>query len=76
VLRCLLAYFLDKPAAELPYLSVPLHTIIKLKPTAYGCEVDYVKVPIDAVNTYRGKPKVVSLSRSYDDAMETLPFHF
>ena len=46
------------PAEELPYLHVPLHTIIKLKPTAYGCEVDYVKVPIDAVDTHRLRPKV------------------
>ena len=37
---------------------MPLHTIIKLKPTAYGCEVDYVKVPIEAVDTHRSRPKV------------------
>ncbi|CRK89502.1 CLUMA_CG003245, isoform A [Clunio marinus] len=36
VLRCVLAYFLDKPASELPYLKVPLHTVIKLTPVAYG----------------------------------------
>ncbi|XP_043233080.1 6-phosphofructo-2-kinase/fructose-2,6-bisphosphatase-like isoform X3 [Amphibalanus amphitrite] len=69
VLRCLLAYFLDKPAEELPYLHVPLHTIIKLKPTAYGCEVDYVKVPIDAVDTHRSRPKVPgSLSAHHQGA--------
>ena len=39
VLRCILAYFLEKPLAELPYISVPLHTLIKLTPVAYGCEV-------------------------------------
>ncbi|CAG9761166.1 unnamed protein product [Ceutorhynchus assimilis] len=58
VLRCLLAYFLDKSADELPYLKVPLHTIIKLTPVAYGCRVEHIKLPIDAVDTHRGKPKV------------------
>ncbi|ETE57827.1 6-phosphofructo-2-kinase/fructose-2,6-biphosphatase 2, partial [Ophiophagus hannah] len=36
VMRCLLAYFLDKSADELPYLRCPLHTIFKLTPVAYG----------------------------------------
>ncbi|KAJ0036349.1 hypothetical protein NQD34_005026 [Periophthalmus magnuspinnatus] len=36
VMRCLLAYFLDKPGDELPYLRCPLHTVLKLTPIAYG----------------------------------------
>lgn len=43
---------------ELPYLQVPLHTIIKLTPVAYGCKVEHIRLPIDAVNTHRPKPKV------------------
>ncbi|CAH0555930.1 unnamed protein product [Brassicogethes aeneus] len=58
VIRCLLAYFLDKSADELPYLQVPLHTIIKLTPVAYGCRVEHIKLPIEAVDTHRAKPKV------------------
>ncbi|KAF5298915.1 hypothetical protein FQR65_LT09568 [Abscondita terminalis] len=58
VLRCLLAYFLDKSADELPYLQVPLHTIIKLTPVAYGCRMEQIKLPIEAVDTHRPKPKV------------------
>ncbi|KAF0035751.1 hypothetical protein F2P81_011063 [Scophthalmus maximus] len=39
VMRCLLAYFLDKGADDLPYLKCPLHTVLKLTPVAYGfCE--------------------------------------
>jgi 6-phosphofructo-2-kinase/fructose-2,6-biphosphatase 2 len=56
VLRCLLAYFLDKSADALPYLKVPLHTIIKLTPVAYGCQVDQINLPILSVNTHREKP--------------------
>uniref|UniRef100_A0A673J961 6-phosphofructo-2-kinase/fructose-2,6-bisphosphatase-like n=1 Tax=Sinocyclocheilus rhinocerous TaxID=307959 RepID=A0A673J961_9TELE len=36
VMRCLLAYFLDKTSDELPYLKCPLHTVMKLTPVAYG----------------------------------------
>ncbi|KAG0729292.1 6-phosphofructo-2-kinase/fructose-2,6-bisphosphatase 1 [Chionoecetes opilio] len=56
VLRCVLAYFLDKTGVELPYLKVPLHTIIKLTPQAYGCKVEFFKIPIDCVDTHRSKP--------------------
>ncbi|KAF3829169.1 hypothetical protein GH733_003433, partial [Mirounga leonina] len=35
VMRCLLAYFLDKAAEQLPYLKCPLHTVLKLTPVAY-----------------------------------------
>uniref|UniRef100_A0A8D8WLR0 6-phosphofructo-2-kinase/fructose-2,6-bisphosphat ase n=1 Tax=Cacopsylla melanoneura TaxID=428564 RepID=A0A8D8WLR0_9HEMI len=58
VLRCLLAYFLDKSAEELPYLHVPLHTVIKLTPVAYGCKMEMINLSIDAVDTHRPKPKI------------------
>ncbi|XP_031793128.1 6-phosphofructo-2-kinase/fructose-2,6-bisphosphatase 2 isoform X2 [Sarcophilus harrisii] len=56
VMRCLLAYFLDNSADELPYLRCPLHTIFKLTPVAYGCKVETIKLNVEAVNTHRDKP--------------------
>jgi len=38
VLRCLLGYFMEVDEEKMPWLSVPLHTIIKLTPVAYGCK--------------------------------------
>ncbi|XP_012590259.1 PREDICTED: 6-phosphofructo-2-kinase/fructose-2,6-bisphosphatase 2 [Condylura cristata] len=58
VMRCLLAYFLDKGAEELPYLRCPLHTIFRLTPVAYGCKVETIKLNVDAVDTHRDKPAV------------------
>lgn len=26
------------PQADLPYIKIPLHTVIKLTPKAYGCD--------------------------------------
>lgn len=43
---------------ELPYLQVPLHTVIKLTPVAYGCRVEHIKLGVDAVDTHRPKPPV------------------
>uniref|UniRef100_A0A8C5F0C7 6-phosphofructo-2-kinase/fructose-2,6-biphosphatase 1 n=1 Tax=Gouania willdenowi TaxID=441366 RepID=A0A8C5F0C7_GOUWI len=58
VMRCLLAYFLDKPADELPHLRCPLHTVLKLTPIAYGCKVESFYLNVEAVNTHRERPQV------------------
>lgn len=56
VMRCLLAYFLDKSAEDLPYLKCPLHTVLKLTPVAYGCKVEMFYLNVEAVNTHRDRP--------------------
>lgn len=42
-LRCIFAYFLDVGHDELPYIKVPLHTLIELIPNAHGCEKHYYR---------------------------------
>ncbi|WAQ86446.1 hypothetical protein PtA15_7A172 [Puccinia triticina] len=56
VLRCLYAYFQNFNQDELPYLKIPLHTVIKLTPKAYGCDEERFTLPIEAVDTTRPKP--------------------
>jgi broad specificity phosphatase PhoE/predicted kinase len=38
VLRVLYAYVIGEPRDNCPFLSIPLHTVIELVPTAYGCD--------------------------------------
>lgn len=38
VVRAIYAYFMDWPPEVCPHLDVPLHTVIELTPSAYGCE--------------------------------------
>ena len=38
VLRALYAYMMDSPPHECPFVSIPLHTVLELEPTAYGCD--------------------------------------
>lgn len=73
VMRCVLAYFLDKTSDELPYLKVLLHTVIKLSPMAYGCKVEYIPLDVEAVDTHREKPKVCDCERSVCEALENAP---
>lgn len=73
VARCLLAYFMNKPHHELPYLRVPLHTLIKLTPVAYGCEVEHIDWDISAVDTYRPPPPILEMNRTAMEALATVP---
>ena len=60
VLRCIYAYFLNIPHEELPYIKVPLHTVVKLTPKAYGCEEVRFAVDVPAVDTHRERPEILS----------------
>lgn len=55
VLRCIYAYFMNVPQEESPWMSIPLHTLIKLEPRAYGTKVTRIKANIPAVSTYKEK---------------------
>ncbi|KAM8753094.1 6-phosphofructo-2-kinase/fructose-2,6-bisphosphatase 1 isoform 2-T2 [Rhynchonycteris naso] len=76
VMRCLLAYFLDKSSDELPYLKCPLHTVLKLTPVAYGCKVESIYLNVEAVNTHREKPENVDITREPEEALDTVPAHY
>ncbi|KAF9414231.1 Fructose-2,6-bisphosphatase [Podila epigama] len=57
ILRCIYAYFMNHSHEQLPYIKIPLHTVIQLTPRAYTCEEKRFKVDIEAVDTHRPKPK-------------------
>jgi broad specificity phosphatase PhoE/predicted kinase len=44
VLRALYAYMMDRPPQECPFVSIPLHTVLELQPTAYGCDEQRIKL--------------------------------
>ncbi|MFT3766706.1 MAG: 6-phosphofructo-2-kinase/fructose-2,6-bisphosphatase [Minicystis sp.] len=45
VLRAIYAYLMDRPPTECPRLEIPLHTVIELTPTAYGCKEERFALP-------------------------------
>jgi len=38
VIRCIYAYFMNVPQDRSPWMEIPLHTVIKLTPRAYGTQ--------------------------------------
>ena len=42
-MRCIMGYFLDKLPEDIPYIDVPLHTIFKLTPVAYGSSMTKIR---------------------------------
>ncbi|KAI9295439.1 bifunctional 6-phosphofructo-2-kinase/fructose-2,6-bisphosphate 2-phosphatase [Neoconidiobolus thromboides FSU 785] len=57
ILRCIYGYFMDLPQSEIPYIKIPLHTVIKLTPMAYGTVEERFSAEIEAVDTHRPKPE-------------------
>lgn len=55
VLRCIYAYFMNVHQEESPWVSIPLHTLIRLEIKAYGTQVTRIKADIPAVSTYKEK---------------------
>ncbi|KAH3661952.1 hypothetical protein OGAPHI_006131 [Ogataea philodendri] len=55
VLRCIYAYFMNSPQEKSPWMSIPLHTLIRLEPRADGTIVTRIKANIPAVSTYKEK---------------------
>ncbi|XP_012533242.2 6-phosphofructo-2-kinase/fructose-2,6-bisphosphatase [Monomorium pharaonis] len=76
ILRCIIGFFLDKKPEELPYMEVPLHTIIRITSQGYNYNLEFFKLPIECVNTTRVKPKNCSGDRTAADALITVPAHF
>lgn len=76
VLRCIIGYFMDKKPEDLPYMEVPLHTIIRITNQGYNYKMEFIKLPIECVNTTRVKPQNCSADRTADDALLTVPAHF
>lgn len=76
ILRCIIGFFLDKKSEELPYMEVPLHTIIHITSQGYNYKLEFIKLPIECVNTTRDKPKNCNGDRTAADALITVPEHF
>lgn len=69
VLRCIYAYFMKNDQAKSPWMNVPLHTLIKLTPRAYGTEEVRYEANIPAVSTWRGKGSTAKHEAPTGDTM-------
>jgi len=74
-IRCLLTILLGYNIQDLPYLKVPLHTVIKLSFTGDGVILEKFPLSVDCVDTHREKPRNCDVTRQLEDACMTVPFH-
>ncbi|KAL5267092.1 hypothetical protein ACHWQZ_G004206 [Mnemiopsis leidyi] len=63
VLRCIVGYFLNLSTDEIPYIKIPLHTVIKITPLAYGCEKEEISFGVESSVTHRDKQTQESIER-------------
>lgn len=76
VLRCILSYFKGSKIDSIPYINVPLHTLIMVKSYGYDFKIETVPLKVECVDTYRIQPKNCSVERTTADALTTVPAHF
>uniref|UniRef100_A0A336LXF7 CSON007212 protein n=1 Tax=Culicoides sonorensis TaxID=179676 RepID=A0A336LXF7_CULSO len=76
VLRCIMAYFTGTKPGDIPYINVPLHTLLIVRSYGYDYEIETVPLKVECVDTYRIQPKDCSLSRTTADALKTVPAHY
>lgn len=76
VLRCIMAYFKGTRPDDVPYINVPLHTLLIVRSYGYDFEVETVPLKVECVDTYRIQPKNCSTTRTTADALTTVPAHF
>lgn len=74
-IRCLLSGLLGTPLSDLPYLKIPLHTVLKLTIDNTGISLENKRIPVDCVDTYRSKPENLSIDRKLEDVCHTIPIH-
>jgi len=74
-LRCLLGLLHGTKLEELPYIQVPLHTVIELRFDGVQVEVINHKLRVDCVDTHRAKPDNCEINRDTSEACLTVPVH-
>jgi len=74
-LRCVLTLILGTELEELPYMRVPLHTVIELRLSGGEVEVINHRLNVNCVDTHRVKPDNCEISRNITEACLTVPGH-
>jgi hypothetical protein len=61
---------------DLPYVKIPLHTIIKVTMEEDGLNsLEFINVGVECVDTYRAKPSNCKVDRPLEEAIASVPTH-
>jgi len=75
VVRCIYTYLMRLPIEQLPYVKIPLHTVMKVTFDGSKNTVESTFMNIDCVDTHRSKPSNCNVGRNIIDAIQTVPQH-
>ena len=75
VVRCLYTFFMRTPMEDLPYVKIPLHTVMKVTFDGSRNIIESTYMNIDCVDTHRKKPVNCNDNRLIADAVNTVPSH-
>lgn len=76
ILRIVYAYFMNLKREDAPYVSIPLNTIIKLSPHAYGCNEERICLMEKSEMFNDGQDEPITsmpISKSEDDPVMDAP---
>jgi len=75
VVRCIYTYLMKLPIKDLPYVKIPLHTVMKVTFDGDRNVVESTFMKIECVDTHRSKPSNCEANRNFVDAIQTVPAH-
>lgn len=70
ILRCILAYFFGIDNSSIPYIEIPLHTIIKMIPETYSFREEYFEVDTVTGDIHRMTQVKKKYSWDYDGSLK------
>ena len=71
-LRVIVSYFTGKSLSELPFVNIPLHTVLKLTPRAYSCKIEKFYLgptPLDSIRSNSPTPSAAASIEPFDGAL-------
>jgi len=75
VVRCLYTFLMRLPIEQLPYVKIPLHTVMKVTYDGTRNIVESTFMNIECVDTHRSKPTNCDTDRNFVEAIQTVPQH-
>jgi len=74
-LRCVLSLLMGTSLTDLPYMKIPLHTVLQVTMSGDKVTLDQHRLAVDCVDTHRARPTNCMVDRPKEEACHTVPTH-
>jgi len=73
--RCVLSLLMGTSLTDLPYMKIPLHTVLQVTMSGDKVTLDQHRLAVDCVDTHRARPTNCMVDRPKEEACHTVPTH-